>query len=287
LNRIKKPAPRGHFKIKADQVMGDDLKLLEQQPAASEQRHLSRNGSESEPKRLTHQKRRPKLSPSETAAIRELAARGESSSAIARQLVDRPVRTVRNAMRAMSLAKPPPREQPSVTPPPSQLANGSTPKSKSYTPITEADRVRIGNLVAAGLSTAAIAAKVRRGVPQVSRIVRELAASTKPPTSVSVPVLMADSKVSCPAKTWAALAAAARRRSVEPAHLAVMIIDGVLRRGSIDAAIHADAEHVSADGRDLRVQVVLDLEAVGSTGPRACRDYRLRGVALAYGERAG
>jgi hypothetical protein len=152
------------------------------------------------------------------------------------------------------------------------------------TPFTAADRVRIANLVAAGLTTAQIAERTRRGLAQVSRIVREIASSTTP---TSVPVLISDSKVSCPAKTWAALAAAARRRSVEPAHLAVMIIDGVLKRGSVDAVINSDAELVD----DLRtVRLTLDLEAVGrANGDAGPRDYKLRGcsLALAHGERAG
>jgi hypothetical protein len=158
-------------------------------------------------------------------------------------------------------------------------------RSKQSRPFTAADRVRIANLVAAGLSAAEIAARTHRGLPQVSRIVRELSSSTKP---TSVPVLVGDSKASCSAKTWAALAAAARRRSVEPATLAVQIVDGTLRRGSVDAVIHSDAELVD-DLRTLRL--VIDLEAVGrvngDAGPRAPRDYRLRGLALAHGERAG
>jgi hypothetical protein len=147
-------------------------------------------------------------------------------------------------------------------------------------PFTDADRVRIKNLVAAGLSAPEIAAKIHRGTPQVSRIVREIRQATKP---TSVPVLISDSKTTCPVKTWAALEAAARRRSTDPARLLVQIADGVLRHGSIDAALREDAELVD----DLRVvQLVLTLEAPrranGSTG----RDYRLRSLALAHSERA-
>jgi hypothetical protein len=60
-----------------------------------------------------------------------------------------------------------------------------------------------------------------------------------------------------------------------------MIVDGVLRHGSVDAAINGDGEIVD----DLRtVQLVLNLEAVGRENG-AHRDYKLRGLALAHGER--
>jgi hypothetical protein len=96
-------------------------------------------------------------------------------------------------------------------------------------------------------------------------------------------VLISDSEAKCPAKVWSALAAAARRRSLGPAVLAVQIVEGVLRRGSVDATIHENGELVD----DLRVvRVVLNLEAVAGANGDA-RDYRLRGVALAHGERAG
>jgi hypothetical protein len=131
------------------------------------------------------------------------------------------------------------------------------------------------------MSPPEIAARIHRGLPQVSKVVREINEATKP---TSVPVLISDSKVTCSAKTWVALAAAARRRSVEPAMLAVQIIDGVLRRGSVDAVTNTDAELVD----DLRtVQLVLNLEAVGRANGATGRDYRLRGVALAHGERTG
>jgi hypothetical protein len=84
-----------------------------------------------------------------------------------------------------------------------------TKRSKPHTPFTAGDRLRIANLVAAGLTVAQIAAKINRGLPQTSRIVKELTSSTKP---TSVPLQLRDSKANCPAKTWDLLEAAARRR---------------------------------------------------------------------------
>jgi hypothetical protein len=140
--------------------MGDDLQLLDQQPAASAQ-----------PIKPPVPRRLP-LSPSEKQMIREGAARGESASEIARKLDDRPVRTVRDAMRAMGLAKP--MKPPSVE---SLPANGSTPKpkrAKPSQPFSEADRIRVENLVRSGLSAAQIAERLNRGLPQISRLVKEL-----------------------------------------------------------------------------------------------------------------
>jgi hypothetical protein len=241
----------------------NDLQLLEG-PAASDLRPT-------ESPQAPSAKRRPPLTSSETATIRELAARGLSSSEIARQLDDRPVRTVRETMRAMGFAKP------SVAPPASSATVPKQPPKPSYVPFTAADKVRIENLARSGVATAEIAKRVGRGLPQVSKVVRELTASTKQPTSVPL-------ALNVPAKTMAALAAAARRRNVEPARLLVEIADGVLRRGSVDAVIHTDAELVD----DLRtISLVLNLEAVGrANGDAASRDYRLKAVALAHSEHA-
>jgi len=246
--------------------MGDNLQL-DPQPAVTEQPIKP-------PVPKLNQKRRSPLTPFELATIRELAARGESSSEIATKL-GRPTRTIRAARRTMGLAKPP-SEPPAAESQPAE--NAAQKRAKPHTPFTAADRVRIANLVAGGLTAAQIAERIHRGLPQVSKVVRELASSTKQPTSVPV---------QCPAKIWDLLSAAARRRNLDPAHLALQIMEGVLKRGSVDAAIRTD-EHVD----DLRVvQVTLSLEATGrannDTDPHACRDYRLRGVALAHGEQTG
>jgi DNA-binding NarL/FixJ family response regulator len=251
--------------------MGDDLALLEQ-PAASEQP----TGLAQMP-RAPSQKRRSLLTPGEKATIRELAARGKTSSEIAGKL-DRPSETVRSALRRMRAASPTvaiPAESTS-----SPRAPGKPKRSKPSAPFTPADRLRVKNLIECGLTAAQIAMKVNRGFPQVSKLVREISEATKP---TSVPVAISDSKTTCSAKTWAALAAAARRRNAEPAHLLVQLAEGVLKRGSVDAVINSDAELVD----DLRtVQIVLSLEAAGRVNGVA-RDYRIKNVALAHGERAG
>jgi hypothetical protein len=160
-------------------------------------------------------------------------------------------------------------------------------QSKPRQPFTPGERAAIERLARNGVAPNEIAKAINRGSnhPQVALYVRQLGLAAK--QTSSVPVVISDSKVTCSGKTWAALAAAARRRSVEPAMLAVQIIDGVLRRGSVDAVTNSDGELVD----DLRtVQLVLNLEAVGRAngdGTHAPRDYRLRGVALAHGERAG
>jgi hypothetical protein len=184
-------------------------------------------------------------------------------------------------MGVVTVAPPPPSEPPSVEPVLASSAPTKPKRSKPYQPFSAADKVRISNLVAAGLSPAEIAARVHRGLPQISRLVRELAASAKP---TSLTLQLGESKANCPEKTWAALTAAARRRNVKPASLAVEIIGGVLRHGSIDHVIRDDAVALVDDLRT--VQLVLNLEAVGRANG-ACRDYKLRAVGLTHGERPG
>jgi DNA-binding NarL/FixJ family response regulator len=199
--------------------MADGLALLEQ-PAASEQ-----------PIPKLSQKRRPQLSPSEKEKIRELAARGQTANEIARKLVDRPPRQVRDAMRAMGLAKPIP---------PAPAASTSSPRaptkpkqSKPHQPFTAGDRVRIANLVATGLSAAQIAERIHRGLPQVSRIVREITSSSTKPTETSL-------QLNVPARTMTALEAAARRRHLKPATLAAELIDNVVRHGSVTETLRGE-----------------------------------------------
>jgi hypothetical protein len=145
-------------------------------------------------------------------------------------------------------------------------------------------------LIAAGLSAAEIAARIHRWLPQVSKVVKEISRATKP---TAVPVVISDSKTTCPAKTWDMLAAAARRRNAEPAVLLVQIAEGVIKHGSIDRAIHADAALGSTDVCGLRVlQIAIDLEAVGHAGGLDQLEYmipvkaRLKS-ARPDGERAG
>jgi IS30 family transposase len=181
-------------------------------------------------------KRRAPLTPSEKATIKALAEGGASASEIARQLVDRPIRTVREALLRFAKA--------GVTSPAASkfrgaatiepLPTSSTParRSRPHMPFTQIDRLRIQNLVDSGLSAAQIAARIHRGLPQVSRIVRELAAAAKP-ARVAL-------KLDLPMTTWDLLEAAARRRRLEPTKLALELLDHLVRHGSIDQVRHAE-----------------------------------------------
>jgi hypothetical protein len=84
------------------------------------------------------------------------------------------------------------------------------------------------------MSAPEIATRIHGGLPQVSKVVREINEATKP---TSVPLALGDAKTTCPVKVWDLLAAAAKRRGLDPAHLALAIMEGVLKRGSVDAAI--------------------------------------------------
>jgi hypothetical protein len=61
--------------------------------------------------------------------------------------------------------------------------------------------------------------------------------------------------------------------------------NGAAKRGSVDAVIRND---VATSGDVERVQVVLNLEAVGrANGDARAREYRLRAVGVGHGERPG
>jgi DNA-binding CsgD family transcriptional regulator len=262
--------------------MGNGLDvLLNEQAPVTEPPIIKRPA----PKPL-QQKRRSPLTSSEKQIIREAAARGASSSEIAAKLARRP-ETIRSALRRMRAA-PPSSAPPTVEPLP---ANGSAqkPKAKSHTPFTQADRIRIENLVRSGLSAAQIAERVGRGLRQVSRVVKELDGAQ--PRAVALQV--GDTKASLPTKTWDMLTAAAKRRSTEPAVLLAQICQGIIEHGSIDRAVHADAGDVANNGRGLRVlSIAIDLEAIGRCGDLDQLEYqipikaRLRSL-RADGDRAG
>jgi hypothetical protein len=225
----------------------------------------------------TKPKRRPPLSPGELTTIRELATAGASASEIAGKLDDRPTRTVRDAMRGMGFVNVPPQ------PPSEPLPESAPPKrSKPRHPFTPGERAAIERLARSGTPANEIAKLIRRGsnYSQVALLVRQLGLAK--PTSVQLQV--GASKANCPTKILDLLEAAARRQSVKPALLAVQLITGVLQHGSIDAVLRDDAAALVDDLRN--VQLVLNLEAVGRANG-ACRDYRLRSVAVAHGERPG
>jgi hypothetical protein len=224
--------------------MTDLDQLLDQQPAAIP--------PPSAPPPMPRPPRRKPLDESERATIRELSGRGESTSAIASKL-DVPARTIRDALRAMR--KPP-----------------APPQRAKTQRFTQADRVRIWNLLRSGLSAAQIAVKLGRGVPQVSKLVKELDGA--PPRSVALQV--GDTKASLPTKTWDMVIAAAKRRSVEPAVLLAQICQGIVEHGSIDRAVHADANHIATDGRSLRVvQISIDFEALDRCGGLDQLEYQI------------
>jgi hypothetical protein len=127
--------------------------------------------------------------------------------------------------------------QPAAAPLAAESAPTKSKRSKPHTPFSQADRLRIQNLIASGLTAAQIAERMHRGLPQVSRVVREISEAAKP---TSVPVLINDSKTTCSAKLWTALSAAARRRNASPANLLIQIAEGVLKRGSVDSVLHTE-----------------------------------------------
>jgi hypothetical protein len=105
--------------------------------------------------------------------------------------------------------------------------------SKPSRPFTAADRVRIGNLARGGLPAAEIAKRIGRGLPQVSKVVRELGLAPSTPSTL-VPV-----ELKLRRSPFGMLEAAARRRDLAPETLASALIDRVIRRGSIDHVLHA------------------------------------------------
>jgi len=123
-------------------------------------------------------------------------------------------------------------EQTSVTTaaiPASAPQKPSTPRR----PFTAADRVRIENLARSGMPANEIAKRIGRGSshPQVARLVRQLGLAKPGPGLVALQLTLRP-------RTWEALEAAARRRDMKPAALAVELIDHIIRRGSVDQVRH-------------------------------------------------
>ena len=123
-----------------------------------------------------------------------------------------------------------------------QLLTGRKPVSR---PFTDADRATIAALARTGLSSNEIAKRVGRGVPQVTRVVRSFGLAE--PSSIAL-------TLSLKRRSFEMLEAAARRRNTEPARLLVEIVEGVLKRGSVDRAIAASVEGDERDTNSGRVE---------------------------------
>jgi hypothetical protein len=93
--------------------------------------------------------------------------------------------------------------------------------------------VRIENLARSGMPANEIAKRIGRASshPQVARLVRQLGLAKPSPGLVALQLALRP-------RTWEALEAAARRRDMKPAALAVELIDHIIRRGSVDQVRH-------------------------------------------------